>query len=138
VIPSRQKRHRNARGSALNFERWAAHVTSLLGFSSFFLRGFYRVLIELGRPRVTHSKISRRLTDELVPGPMRACHILAKMADRKNTGLEKLSALLSRQYEGLSNEERESRLRALERIANSVRARRSSFSPFPSTPANQG
>ena len=39
------------------------------------------------------------------------------------SGLGKLSELLSRQNEGLTKEERESRLVALERIAGSVRVR---------------
>jgi hypothetical protein len=49
-------------------------------------------------------------------------------------GLGKLSELLSRQNEGLSKEERESRLLALEGIASSVRARRSKSSRSLSIP----
>ena len=54
------------------------------------------------------------------------------------SGIEKLSDLLSKQNEGLSKEERESRLLALERIASSVRVRRSTSSGSLSIPANPG
>ena len=40
-------------------------------------------------------------------------------------GVKKLAAVFSKQNEGLNKQERESRLLALEKIASSVRARRS-------------
>jgi hypothetical protein len=51
---------------------------------------------------------------------------------------EKIASILSRQNEGLSKEQREKRLLALERIASAVRARRSKSSASLSTPANPG
>jgi hypothetical protein len=48
-----------------------------------------------------------------------------KSARRPIDGARRLAAVFSKQNEGLSRGERESRLLALERIANAVRARRS-------------
>jgi hypothetical protein len=53
------------------------------------------------------------------------------------TPIKKLAAVLSKQNEGLSREERESRLAAIERIADSVRARRSKSAPSQSTVVSQ-
>jgi hypothetical protein len=50
--------------------------------------------------------------------------------------LEKIGAIFSRREEGLSKEEREVRLQGLERIAISVRARRSKSEGPQSTPAS--
>ena len=50
--------------------------------------------------------------------------------------VEKINAVFSRRDKGLSPEEREARLQGLERIANSVRARRSKSEGPQSTPAN--
>jgi hypothetical protein len=49
---------------------------------------------------------------------------MVKIAQRPIDGARKLAEILSRQNEGVGKEERESRLRALERIAGAVRARR--------------
>jgi hypothetical protein len=52
------------------------------------------------------------------------------------SGVERLSEILSEQNEGLTKEQWEKRLAALERIASSVRARRSKCSEPQSTPAS--
>lgn len=58
-------------------------------------------------------------------------------AQRSNQRVvEKIDAVFSRCNEGLSKEERESRLQGLERIANSVRARRSKSEGPQSTPVS--
>ena len=49
-----------------------------------------------------------------------------KNAQRPIDGARRLAAVFSKQNEGLSKEERKSRLLALERIAGGVRARRQS------------
>lgn len=49
---------------------------------------------------------------------------------------EKINAIFSRPDEGLTPEAREARLQGLERIANSIRARRSKSEAPQSTPAS--
>jgi hypothetical protein len=58
-------------------------------------------------------------------------------AQRSNQRVvENIDAVFSRRNEALSKEERESRLQGLERIANSVRARRSESEGPQSTPVS--